>query len=517
MAESSPTPIDYTSRDFESLRQDLVNLVRVRTSNEWQADDPSDLGVAILESFAFMGDLMSYYIDRAANETYIDTATQRQTLLNISSLFGYRPSGPTPATLAVRFTNTGDDPIDIPAGTQVIAPLLYSPYTQIYFETDATVTQLAAGADVTISCTEGKTVNTDKPNLISATTHKPLPVSLGVSDGSKNIERVLPESGVVDNTVVVYVGQADAFAPWRFVDTLVEYGPFDQVFTTRLNANGTTSVVFGDGVNGEIPATGQLISALYRVSAGISGNVPSNSVKEVTFIPGNPDPGILTALTVTNVASATGGADADDNRELRAKLKKAISARRRAVTLADYESLALTVPQVGKVKAVATNYSNVILYIQPTNDGSAAPGFVGTSQSAQLTSARAAVEAFLADKVPINTQVTTAPPTYVDIELRVDVVCTDGYRQEAVKSAVSKALLDSPKGRFAYENVKFGDKITQSELIVKMMSVPGVANVTITRLCETSSSGISDITLDAQEIPRLLTANLLLTPYGGIV
>lgn len=516
MAEISPLPIDYTSRDYASIRADLLNLVRRRTNNDWQADDPSDLGVVLLESFAYMGDLMSYYIDRAANETYVDTATQRQTLLNIASLFGYRPSGPTPATVDVRFENKSTTAVDIPAGTQVMAPLLYSPFTQVYFETDATVTQLAPNANVTITATEGKTVNTDRPGFISPSTHLPLPVSLGVSDGSQNLERVLPEIGVVDDSVVVYVGQADAFAPWKFVDTLVEYGPFDKVFTTRLNANGSTSVVFGDGVNGEIPATGQLISALYRISAGISGNVSSDAIREITYIPGNPDPNALTALSVTNPIPATGGANADNNRELRGKLKKAISARRRAVTLADYEALALQVPQVGKAKAVAVDYSHVTIYLQPANDGSSAPGYVGGSQSGQLTRLRHDVEQYLADKVPVNTQVVTAPPVYVDLTVHADITINDAYRQDNVLRAVTKAMLDSPKGYFAYENIKFGQRITVSDLVVRIMSVPGVENVTITRLDLQGQTGFADLQLDAQELPRLQTELLVLTPYGGM-
>jgi uncharacterized phage protein gp47/JayE len=169
MSNSAPFPIDYTSRDFSSIREDLVQLIRNRTGINWQADDPSDIGVALLEAFAYMGDVANYYIDRAANETFIDTATQRQTLLNLANLYGYRPSGPTPAVVDVTFTNRGVAPIAIPVGTQVIAPLQYGDYAEVFFETTKAATALAPNASVTLPAVEGKTVNTDRPDLIDPT------------------------------------------------------------------------------------------------------------------------------------------------------------------------------------------------------------------------------------------------------------------------------------------------------------------------------------------------------------
>ena len=177
MANEIPLQIDYTSKDYNSLLTDLTSLVNVRTNYAWTADDPSDLGTVILESFAYMGDIQSYYIDRIANELSVDTATRRKTLVDIGKLFGYRVSGPTPATVAIRFENVSDTVIDIPVGTQVLATLLYGDFTEVYFETTQSAVQLAAGDNVTLAAREGKTVNTDRPDLISATTNKPLPVN----------------------------------------------------------------------------------------------------------------------------------------------------------------------------------------------------------------------------------------------------------------------------------------------------------------------------------------------------
>lgn len=367
--------IDYTSRDFEALKADLIALISSRTGTAWDPTDYSDLGNVLVESFAYMGDVMSHYLDRIANESSIDTAIQKSTLLSLARLYDYKPSGPTPAEVEVTFTNISDTSIDIPVGTQVMAPLSYGPFAQAYFETTQAATAIEPGNSVSIPCLEGKTVNTDRPDLIDSTYNKPLPANLGTSTGTANQTFSILDVGVIDSSIVAYIGQGSAFGSWAYVESLLEYGPQDLVFTTQRNEDDTVTLLFGDGVNGNIPPSGQLISATYKVSVGISGNIKSGTVSELTFIPGNIDPQAITYLTVSNSLPAYGGADSDDMTQLKKKIKAAVVSRHRAVTLDDYAKLALLVQQVGKANAASSVYSSVNLYIQPQNDNTAAPGF----------------------------------------------------------------------------------------------------------------------------------------------
>lgn len=376
--------IDYTSRDFAALKADLIALIKERTGTTWNPTDYSDLGNVLVETFAYMGDIMSHYLDRIANETTIDTAIQRKTLLSFAKLYDYIISGPTPATVNVTFTNVSSNTIDIPIGTQVMAPLSFGTYAEVYFETTSSATAVAPGAQITLPCQEGKTVNTDKPDLIDSTYNLALPANLGSSDGSANQTFYIAETGVVNNSITVYVGQGVAFGSWSYKDNLLEAGPGDRVFTVAPNEDGTVSIVFGDNVNGAIPPSGQLVSASYKISTGAAGNIKSLSITELTFFPGNLDPQVTTYFTVSNSAPATGGADADSATNIKNKIKAAVITRRRAVTLADYGYLANLTEGVGKANASSSVYTNVNLYIQPMNDGLAATGYpqaniIGTS------------------------------------------------------------------------------------------------------------------------------------------
>jgi len=512
----SEIQIDYTSRDYASLKADLINLVSYNTGNSWNPTDQSDLGNVLLEAFAYMGDIMSYYTDRVANETAVDTAVLTDTLLGFANLYGFKPSGPTPATVSVQFTNISTSAVDLPVGTQVMAPLTYGPYTQAYFETTVGYTAIQPGQSISITATEGKTVNTDREDFIDTTYHQALPANIGSSDGTPNQNILILDENIVDSSLIVYVGQGVAFTPWTYVDTLLEYGPNDLVFTTQQNSNGTLTVVFGDGVNGYIPASGQLLSASYKTSVGEYGNIISGAITELTFIPGNVDPEALTFFSVTNPAAAVGGAPADGSDQLKKKIKASIVSRKRAVTLADYGYLAEQVFLVGRANASAAVYSSVNLYVQPQDDGSTTPGLVSGVPTNAWNTLAANVSSNLSTKIPVGVTLTVLPPVYVPVYVSASVSIGATYRQSTVKLALYKALLDSATGLFAYVNNDFGRSVPLSAVISALAVVPGVASVNVTQLNIDGSGSTTSLVLSPNQIPYLLTSNINFTVSGGI-
>lgn len=523
-----PIKVDFSSRDYNAIRTDLIELVNQQLKQiypqlQWTPDDPSDFGVVLLEAFAYMGDIMSYYIDRAANEMTIDNAILKSTLYNMAQLYGYRPSGPTQALTRLVFTNDTGDTLSLPVGTQVVANLNIGEVTEIFYEVTEPIVDLANEASITVNAIEGKTANTDANGGIDEVTNLPLPVllvdSLGnsASTGLPNQERIIPETNVVDGSINVYVGQAATFSGWRFIDNLVEAGPRDQVFTTRLDAEGNTYIVFGDGINGAIPAAGQTLSALYKVSAGLQGNIDINTDLEVSFIPGSGQE--LSSIDVRFDVAPYGGADPDDLNQLRRKIKQAIASRRRAVTLDDYEYLTGLVPRVGRSKAFSENPRSVTLYMQTQDDGSLSPGWDDDLEAptANWDFVANEVEEYLADKIPVGTTVTILPPVYVDLAVTVTVTADSNFRNLDVQQAVVNKFINLSDGIFAYERYGFGDTVPVSDLIFYVMGVPGVRSLNINVLDTlTPGTAYEDVLLDPNQIPRLKKENLVVYISGGI-
>ena len=292
-------------------------------------------------------------------------------------------------------------------------------------------------------------------------------------------------------------------------------GPTDLVFTTEQNEDGSLTVLFGDGVNGAIPATGQLISALYKTSAGAAGNIVSNAIEEVTFIPGNIDPEAVSYLTATNASAAIGGANADDTSQLRTKIKAAIISRKRAVTLDDYEYLALQVPRIGKVNAVGAIYSSITLYVQTQNDGTNTPGIISGSPTAVWNELASDIGLYMADKIPVGASVSVQPPEYIRTYVSMTVQVNPAYRNNAVKLNIAKAFLNDGE-LFSFEQNTFGRTIPFSTVLSRAAGIPGVESVTLTKLNTTNASSAATIALQPNQIPYLLPDDLIITATGGL-
>lgn len=96
--------IDYTNKDYNSLRDALLALAREKFP-DWTDHSANDPGVMLLELFAYMGDLILYYQDRIANESFLDTAVERSSVINLLRLIGYelRPAQPASVDLILLF------------------------------------------------------------------------------------------------------------------------------------------------------------------------------------------------------------------------------------------------------------------------------------------------------------------------------------------------------------------------------------------------------------------------------
>ncbi|MFF9479733.1 putative baseplate assembly protein [Streptomyces sp. NPDC014733] len=84
-----PAPvIDYTARDYDTLRQVVLDRLRL-TAPEWQERNPADLGTTLVELLAYTADQISYQQDAVATEAYLDTARLRTSVRRHVRLIDY--------------------------------------------------------------------------------------------------------------------------------------------------------------------------------------------------------------------------------------------------------------------------------------------------------------------------------------------------------------------------------------------------------------------------------------------
>jgi baseplate J-like protein len=81
--------------------------------------DRSDPSIAMLDAWATLGDVLSFYQERIANENYLRTATERRSVLELARLVGYklRPGVAASTYLAYTIDDKQAEPVVIPTGT----------------------------------------------------------------------------------------------------------------------------------------------------------------------------------------------------------------------------------------------------------------------------------------------------------------------------------------------------------------------------------------------------------------
>ena len=74
-SDSVSRNINYISRDFLSIKNDLINYVKTYFPNTYQDFNETSTGMMMLELSAYVGDVLNFYIDEQFKETLLPTVT----------------------------------------------------------------------------------------------------------------------------------------------------------------------------------------------------------------------------------------------------------------------------------------------------------------------------------------------------------------------------------------------------------------------------------------------------------
>ena len=84
--------ITYINKDFTELRANLINYARTYFPTTYNDFSPSSPGMMFMEMAAYVGDILSFYIDNQVQENYLQFARQANNLYELAYMFGYRPN-----------------------------------------------------------------------------------------------------------------------------------------------------------------------------------------------------------------------------------------------------------------------------------------------------------------------------------------------------------------------------------------------------------------------------------------
>lgn len=466
-----PIQIDYTARDYDSIRDELLNLASQITP-EWTDREAGDIGVTIIEAVSYVADILSYQLDRVQNESYLATAQTREAVTNILRLIDYQLSPASPATVSMV----------IRVDRAVTLPVGFTVRTNSSLDGDVLEYQLTQAVSLPIAglyC-----VPTDVPSVTrifnepSSTANGLVFTAgeaitnevLGTSDGTPeqiyllNKEPVcLSSNGIAD--IVVVVGNETYIGKTSFLGS----GSTDAVFVFAFTSDERVLIKFGDGLNGKIPPNSDIITVSYRIGGGEFTN--RAGVGSIT------DFDLLTGVTeVYNVSRPSGGSDPETVSEAKKKGPRSIRALDRCVTLDDFESMALLTPG-GSIRAARAvqglSSIDVDLYIAAQGDQPVPSGAWYPSIQSGFGDI-GAVGRWLNEKKPVPTRLNLYPPTVVNPFFKATVFVQRNLLRDSVAFDVDSNL----QVLFNEITDDFGEGVPLSAVLQAIENTNGVDYVT---------------------------------------
>ena len=401
-----------TDKDFDSLRARLMALVQ-SVFPDWSDFEVASFGNLLIEMYAFVGDVITYYLDNQARESRLTTATQRRNVIALARMLGYRLHGAQAATAEVVFSLSRPPAADvpIPAGSIVRTQEVTAP------------ARFQLLADVLIPA------GADPPVAIGIVEHSETHPQLFDASGLADLDLLLDHAPYLDGSAVI----SAANGAYDEQGSLLGSGPGDNHFMVLVDQSDRATMRFGNGTSGA-PPTGT-IHVTYKTGGGAGGNVDAGRlvVLEGAFTDAHGRP---VQVSVTNPEPASGGADRQSLASAKLLAPESLRAPSRTVAREDFEINARRVPGVARALMLTSNEdlsieeNSGILFVVPQGGGPPTPAL----KNAVL---RQVTEVY---PCTLTFQVRVQDPVYKVIGVKARVYLAQGHAPATVRDAIRANL-----------------------------------------------------------------------------
>ena len=290
--------VNYLNKDFNSLKSTLIEYAKTYFPNSYRDFNETSPGMMLIEMSAYVGDVLSYYIDKQYKEMMLPLAEERRNVINIANMLGYKVKPTAPAYVDLKFTQT----ISTVGSTDVTpnyseattiakgAEVQSTSNTAIKFETlDIVDFTISSSSDPTPTPSafdsNGVVTSYDLVRKVKAISAETKTKTFTVGSPTKFLTLTLPETNVVDITEVKdsngniwyevdYLAQEYIASEIHYssddtretgysglggtgegasvesvaVPYRLQYIRSSKRFATEINEDNTTSLVFGNGI-----------------------------------------------------------------------------------------------------------------------------------------------------------------------------------------------------------------------------------------------------------------------------
>lgn len=387
--------------------------------------------IIILSLFAAIAEVLHYYVDNMARETFLPTARRYDSVVKHGALVDYHARAAIAATVDVILSRsiTGNSigaKLTIPQGTLF---------------TDSSGNSWLSARDVTWY----SNVTTCKVPIIQ---HEKYTASALNNMVIPTGDRVILNLGTLPNGKYYEQGSMSlqiGGETWVLVDTFAKSKPTDKHFMVSVDEALNPYIMFGDGTFGKKPAAGaKITNVVFYLTNGTQGNVKSNTITSVPSVISSS----ITDATVSNAYDAGGGSNYENFTMLKEHIPLSVKTLGVAITKEDFESLAMLVDGVNKAKADYECGRKLTIYISP--DG-------GAVASSELINR---VYNLLSQRAPMTTWLKVKSAGKVQIILEMDVTGKKSYKTAEIQTQILTSLYNA----YSPEQAQIGGSVRVSDI-----------------------------------------------------
>jgi hypothetical protein len=315
------TDLVVTGLDFDVIRANLRNYIA--SKNEFSDYDFNDSALGtLLDLLAYNTYYNGFYANMLANESFLDTAQNYDSVVSLAKALGYTPTSARGASANVKITftqsvaNTTFRSITIPKNTSFLTQVNGASYKFVTPQSYTISANTNNGFSDYIRITEGEPL-----------THR------YVFNSPTNTAFVLPNDMVDTTSITVTVttsGNTQSYIP---ADNIFTVNSSAQVYFVEADRGQKYKIAFGDGVLGYQPPTGSIVNISYRVCNGRLPNGANSFNLINTTIDGQ------SSINVQPIGRSVGGADIEGIESVRFNAPRMYETQNRCVTSEDYKRL----------------------------------------------------------------------------------------------------------------------------------------------------------------------------------
>jgi len=315
--------LQISDLDFDQIKTNLKTYLKQQS--QFQDYDFEGAGLNILlDILAYNTHYNSYYLNMVANESFLDTAVLRDSVVSHAKTLGYTPYSTTAPRAIVNVTvesgTTTPDTLTIPKGSTFASNLIDNiSYNFVALEQQTATKANTSFVFENLNIYEGSLVNYD--------------FTYSQLSNPKSIF-VLPDANIDTSTIKVSVSPnaGNTFSEtYTQVTEVLDITSESAAYFLQESKNGNYEIYFGDDVVGKALTDGCIVSVEYLTTNGTAANQANGFINAALI-------GVYSNVVVDVVDVASGGAIRESVDSIKYSAQAQYATQNRLVTVKDYES-----------------------------------------------------------------------------------------------------------------------------------------------------------------------------------